>query len=184
VFVDFWRNGGLFNIDEVDNANPNLTNYLNDALSNGRLLDPNNGQEIPISEAALICATANTLNGATGIYAGRKRQDGAFKDRFQMVKVDYDEVFETDLVRSMIKDCKDADRKRDAMIWVNRIQKIRAAIARLDLQILCTPRASINGAKHIANETPFTLEELEYGFVFSGVDPSVVKQIKTEAGVN
>jgi hypothetical protein len=184
VFVDFWRNGGLFNVDEVDNANPNLTNYLNDALSNGRLLDPNTGQEIPKHDDAIICCTANTMNGATGMYAGRKRQDKAFMNRFMMIAIDYDEVFETDLVRSMIKDCKDSDRKRDAMIWVQRIQKIRAAIARLGEQILCTPRASINGAKQIANNTPFTLDELEYGFVFSGVDPSVVKQIKEEAGVN
>lgn len=95
-FSDFYENGGLFLLDEVDAADPNVLLSLNRALGNrvltlDRPKDPNVKQH-----ADFIClAAANTWgNGADRQFVGRNQQDGAFFARFVQLAMDYDEDLE------------------------------------------------------------------------------------------
>jgi MoxR-like ATPase len=118
-FADFYENGGVFLLDEIDGADPNVLLVINAALAGKRMALPNRPDK-PYADRHpdFICvAAANTLGtGADRTYSGRNQLDAAFLDRFQIGKVlmDYDERIDATL-------CPDAELRE-------RLQRYRAAI--------------------------------------------------------
>lgn len=98
-FATMFENGGLYLLDEVDAADPNVLLSLNSGLANGVL--PLDRPENPIAnrhEKFTCMAAANTWGtGADRQYVGRNQQDGAFTERFVQIEMDYDAQLELDL---------------------------------------------------------------------------------------
>lgn len=126
-FVEIYRDGGVFLLDEVDAADPNVLLLINAALANGHMHTP--GGSIKRHEKCIIVCAANTYGaGADRVYVGRNQLDGAFMDRFKgaMFTIDYDR----DIERSILTDAK----------ALTRIWHIRETAASLKLKYVVGTR--------------------------------------------
>jgi MoxR-like ATPase len=102
-FVDFYENGGLFLLDEVDAADSNMLLVINQAIANGSFEVPTRvGNEVVKKHKDFICmAAANTYGtGENRLYVGRNQLDEASLDRFRagQIEMDYDKNIEKMLV--------------------------------------------------------------------------------------
>ena len=101
-FVNVYENGGVFLLDEIDAADPNVLLIVNSALANGHMAVPNR-PENPYAKRHpdFICvAAANTVGtGADRMYSGRNKLDDATMDRFRIGKtlMNYDSEVESQL---------------------------------------------------------------------------------------
>jgi MoxR-like ATPase len=98
-FVDCYRNGGVFLLDEVDNADASTLLILNSALANGHLTLPS-GERVTRHATFLLICSANTYgHGQSRQYVGRTQLDAAFLDRFvgATLTLDYDPDLEAQL---------------------------------------------------------------------------------------
>lgn len=95
-FVRLYEKGGVFLLDEVDAADPNVLLSLNLALSNGHMvLDRAENPEVNRHKDFVCLAAANTWgSGADRQYVGRNQQDTAFSSRFVQLAMDYDKAME------------------------------------------------------------------------------------------
>jgi len=98
-FVEFYEEGGVFLLDEIDAADPNVLLVINQALANGHLPVPNrigNPQATRHPDFILIAAANTFGNGANRIYVGRNQLDESTLDRFRIgqVVMDYDRELE------------------------------------------------------------------------------------------
>jgi cobaltochelatase CobS len=104
-FVEFYEEGGVFLLDEIDAADPNVLLVINQALANGHLPVPNRLSN-PWAKRHpdfVLIAAANTFgNGANRMYVGRNQLDESTLDRFRIgqVVMDYDQELE----RSILSD--------------------------------------------------------------------------------
>lgn len=94
-FVRLYENGGVFLLDEMDAADPNVLIVINSAIANGRLPLPNRIENPVAARHAdfVLIAAANTYGrGADRLYCGRNELDEATLDRFRIgtVPMDYD----------------------------------------------------------------------------------------------
>lgn len=101
-FVRLYENGGVFLLDEIDAADPNVLIVINSAIANGRLPLPNR-VENPVAYRHpdfVLIAAANTFGrGSDRLYCGRNELDEATLDRFRIgtVPMDYDAKLEEQL---------------------------------------------------------------------------------------
>lgn len=99
-FTDFYKNGGVFLLDEVDAADANLLMLINTALSQPYMLNPMTGEKMAKHREFICLAAANTFGkGGNIVYTGRSRLDGAFLNRFAagIIEMDYVEAIEAQL---------------------------------------------------------------------------------------
>jgi hypothetical protein len=101
-FVRRYEDGGVFLVDEVDAADPNVMLAINSALSNGHMPVPNRDDKPVASrhaDSVIICAANTWGTGADRQYVGRNQLDAAFLDRFVgcTLEVDYDRDMEAAL---------------------------------------------------------------------------------------
>lgn len=101
-FLRCYENGGVFLLDEIDAADPNLLVMLNSGLANGYLSVPSRSEapSAQMSPDFVIFASANTFGrGADRLYVGRAQLDEATIDRFRMgtIQMDYDKNVEATL---------------------------------------------------------------------------------------
>lgn len=104
-FLNCYENGGVFLLDEIDAADPNLLVMLNSGLANGYLSVPSRSENpsAKMHKDFVIFASANTFGrGADRLYVGRAQLDEATIDRFRMgtIQMDYDKKVETSLCAS------------------------------------------------------------------------------------
>jgi len=130
-FVEFYEEGGVFLLDEIDAADPNVLLVINQALANGHLPVPNrigNPQAKRHPEFVLIAAANTFGNGANRLYVGRNQLDESTLDRFRIgqVVMDYDQ----DLEKSLLGD-------RDLLNW---LWNIRARAADCQLRRVVSTR--------------------------------------------
>lgn len=102
-FVRCYEAGGVFLIDEVDAADPNVMLVINTALANGHMPLPNRSDAPSATrhpDSVIVCAANTWGTGADRQYVGRNQLDAAFLDRFvgATVEVDYDRDLEASLV--------------------------------------------------------------------------------------
>lgn len=122
-FVKCYEQGGVFLMDEIDAADPNVLIILNTALANGRLPVPNR-PEAPVAhkhEDFCFIAAANTFGkGADRQYVGRNELDEATLDRFRIgtIEMDYDRELEKEL-------CPDDEMRETLWKYRERIQANR-----------------------------------------------------------
>ena len=150
-----FKYGGLFLIDEIDACSPAALLAFNAILANETAAFPCGN----VSKHAdfVVIAAANTFGrGADRRYAGRNRLDESSLDRFQQLPFDVDENLERAIAQN------------DE--WVAFVQSVRAAVERLKMDHLVSPRASISGAQGLAAGLSRDDTTDEWGNVISGIE--------------
>ena len=102
-FVEFYEEGGVFLLDEIDAADANVLLVINQALANGHLPVPNRVGKPQATRHPdfVLIAAANTFgNGANRMYVGRNQLDESTLDRFRIgqVVMDYDQELEKSIL--------------------------------------------------------------------------------------
>lgn len=160
AFFRCYKNGGVFLLDEVDNGNANVLAMINAATSNSLC-------GFPVGMVAkhkdfIFMAAANTYGlGANAVYVGRNQIDGATRNRFAFISVDYDETLENALTPNKA--------------WLARVRRIRRAIDDLKEKVIASPRASILGSAAI--ECGFSIDTVMEMYIFQGVNKDVKDKI-------
>jgi cobaltochelatase CobS len=158
VFRDCYEHGGIFCIDELDNAAPSLLTTINSALENGSAAFPD-GLVERHKEFVLI-GTGNTSGkGASPMFPERRPFDAAFAERFVYLEWTYDERLERAVALG---------HNPEAGTWVDFVLKLRQWASGNDPRLLVSPRASIRGAQLLA--LGFTPAEAADMAIFRGVD--------------
>lgn len=145
-----FEEGGVYLLDEVDAANPNILLALNSALSNGIMAFPDGVVRKHPKFVAIACA--NTYgNGATAEYVGRQVIDGSSVDRFVKLDIPVDENMEAGIVSDLSVD------KGAGSMWHGIVRAARANVTNYGLKVIVSPRASYHGAKLL--NAGFTFQE-------------------------
>ena len=163
--VDFrkrYEEGGVYLLDEIDAANPNILLTLNSALSNGWMMFPDG--KVKRHEKFVAIASANTYgNGATAEYVGRQVIDGSTLDRFVKLDIPIDEDMEQGIVNDLSVD------KFAGLQWLSVVRGARRNVQANGLKVIVSPRASYHGAKLL--NAGFTYEECVPMTFGSGMKP-------------
>jgi len=164
VFRARYEHGGVFLLDEVDAGNANVLTAINSALANGQCAFPDGMVQ---RHKDFVCiAAGNTFGiGANRVYVGRCQIDGATRDRFAFLEFPYDEKLESQL-------CGNAK-------WLARVLSVRAAVVKLGVRHVVSPRASISGARMLASG--FDVDDVEDMVLWRGLDDDTKKRINEAA---
>jgi energy-coupling factor transporter ATP-binding protein EcfA2 len=162
VFHDIYKNGGVFCIDEIDNASPALLTTLNGCLENGIASFPCGMVE---RHASFICiGTGNTSGrGASYLFPERRPFDAAMADRFTFLSWDYDLTLERAIALAY---------NPNAATWVSWVQAVRAHVETNKIRLIVSPRVSYKGAQYLADST-LTKPEIADALLFKGIDPAI-----------
>jgi len=161
-FRQRFEHGGVYLLDEIDAANPNILLTLNSALSNGWMMFPDG--KVKRHEKFVAIASANTYgNGATAEYVGRQVIDGSTLNRFVKMDMQIDEVMEAGIVGDLSVD-DDAGRS-----WLNIVRRARVNVAHHGLKVIVSPRDSYHGARLL--NAGFTFQECVPMTFASGLKP-------------
>ena len=162
-----FENGGILMLDEIDNSNPTALVSMNTALSNGGAMFPDGYVK---RHPDFVCiAGANTWgNGADRQYVGRSEIDAATISRFKFIDFDYDETAERDWAG------------HDQKEWVDFIFQVRHAAFERGLEVIVSPRASINGASELRDGDDFYTIADEY--VWNPMSASDKEMLKSAIG--
>ena len=167
VETDFYRafkHGGLFLFDEIDASNPNALTSFNQAIANEHCPFPC-GMVMKHPDFRVI-ASANTVgHGRTQQYVGRNQLDGATLDRFTQITMKYDENIERTVANN------------DS--WVDEVRAVRQAVEAKGKRYIISPRASIQGARMLANG--INIEFVRQSRLFAGMPPADIKELRVEA---
>lgn len=85
-FTTLYSEGGVFCLDELDKADPQVATALNMALANGEIVTTE-GAILKRHESFIVIGGANALNFSKA-YAAAQPQDGSLLDRFFKVRWD------------------------------------------------------------------------------------------------
>ena len=159
-FRKAFENGGLFLFDEIDASYPQAVLAFNAALANDYMDFPD--KRVERNKNFYCIAAANTYGqGADRQYVGRNQLDAASLDRFAFIDWKYDENFERELANNQD--------------WSDYIQRIRRYIEMQKIRHVVSPRASINGAKLLAEGIP--RETVEQTIIWKGLDEATKTKI-------
>lgn len=147
-----YETGGVWTGDEFDAGNANAGVVLNAATANGVCSFPDGMIKRSASFRAIICM--NTYgNGANRQYVGRNQMDAATMDRFVFLEWGTDEALEASFLGLTERQDKVKLDEGGIMTdseWFERVRAVRAAVEKLAIRHLVTPRATIHGAKLFA----------------------------------
>lgn len=165
-FREVWQNGGLFLLDELDRSDPSAVVALNNALATGDMDFPD--ATIAKHPTTLIVGGGNTrLAGGDRNYTAAISQDASVQDRFAFLPWSYDERLERELAG------------QDQVEWTLFVQRVRRASKRLGVDLLVTPRASIDGARML--RAGISRDLVEQARLWKGLDDASVDKIRQEA---
>jgi cobaltochelatase CobS len=134
-----FQHGGVYLLDEIDNANPNVLGVLNSALSNGYMAFPDG--MVRKHDDFIAVAAGNTYgNGADAQYVGKNPIDAATLDRFAFFTVGIDESVEAAMLAAYPLDADTAS------TWLKAVRTARANVERYGLRLIVSPRATKGGA--------------------------------------
>lgn len=166
VFYRLYRDGGVFCIDEVDNAAPSLLTTLNSCLENGHAAFPC-GMVAKHKDFVLV-ATGNTNGrGANPMFPERRPFDAAFGERFTFLFWDYDTGLEKAVTLAINPDAGD---------WFNWIQAARKHCITAFPRVLISPRASFKGADYL-KDSNWKPAEIAETLIFKGLEAYTVAAI-------
>ena len=102
IVGDYYQNGGLLVIEEIDAINANILLNLNTAIAgrNGYFA----GRMVKRHENFRLIATANTYGGSNENYNARTKLDASTMSRFLRLEWELDEGLETNLLGDMYLD--------------------------------------------------------------------------------
>jgi energy-coupling factor transporter ATP-binding protein EcfA2 len=166
AFYKCYKNGGIFCIDEMDNASASLLTTLNSMLENGHGAFPNG--LVQRHANFVLVATGNT-NGRGGnpMFPERRPFDAAFAERFTFLFWDYDGELERSVALSINPNAKN---------WINYVKKLREYCAKNYPRILVSPRASFKGAEYL-KDNKMTVADIAEAVIWKGLDKDTVGRI-------
>lgn len=127
-------------LDEFDKSGGMITKF-NDAFASGEYLFPD-GKALDMTSVRVI-AGGNTWGDGGDSRFVAKRQDAATLDRFELVPMDRDPDLERDIVVAILGSI-------EAEKWLRTLTKVRANIDKSGLDMFCTMRTAVKGARHVA----------------------------------
>lgn len=153
-FRECYEHGGVYILDEMDSASPNVLTALNAAIDNGACTFPD--ATIHRHSDFIVIACANTYgNGADRQYVGRAQLDASTLNRFAKLTIDYD--FDLDLrlagqeaqpaVPYVMNPVSPADYAGIGKRWVNAIQAARSLVRDNGIRATISPRQTRDGYK-------------------------------------
>lgn len=142
-----FENGGVYLLDEIDNANPNTLGVLNAALSNGFMAFPD-GMVTKHPDFIAVAAGNTYGNGADAQYVGRNPIDAATLDRFAFFTVGIDNSVEEAMLAAYPLDGD------TARVWLAAVRQARANVDRYGLRHIVSPRATGGGAALLCQGMP------------------------------
>lgn len=161
AFREAYEHGGLFLFDEIDGSLPAAVLAFNAALANGHADFPDGS--VKRNPNFYCMAAANTYwTGADRVYVGRNQLDGATLDRFIFIDLPYDENLERTLAGN------------DE--WVNVVQEARRKARELKIRHIVSPRASIMGAKLLAQG--ISQRDVKAMVLYKGLDQEQIRKIE------
>lgn len=137
VFRTAYEKGGIFLFDELDAGNPGVLTCINAALAGNAASFPD-GMVKRHRDFRCIAAGNTFGTGADRQYVGRQEMDAASIDRFNFLEWPYDEGLEKAIAE------KDWDHE-DGKKWLAHVQAARAAVTKLSLRHVVSPRATFYG---------------------------------------
>lgn len=165
--TEFYRafvNGGLFMLDEADGSIPEALIRINAALANRYFVF--GGTRVKAHPDFRVVAAGNTAgNGATEVYNGRVKLDGATLDRFWGVQMDYDPRVEAKVAKG----------DKDILEFV---RDLRDSAARAGIQMilgyrcmkrLANLRGKVSDAKLVAAAILKGMDRDEVKIVYDGL---------------
>lgn len=170
-FFKCYTLGGVFCIDEVDNAHPALLNTLNGMLESdadgvGRGAFPCGVVE---RHPDFVCVgTGNTTGrGADKLFPERRALDAAFLERFTFIAWEYDLALEHAITMAI---------NPAADKWLAWVRDVRTYCRDNAVRLWASPRAAFNGAKMLT-DSGWTVEEIAHSVVFKGLDADTVERV-------
>lgn len=162
LFRKIYEDGGVFCIDELDNASASLLTTLNSALENGHGAFPDG--LIKRHDNFVLVATGNTAGyGGNPAFPERRAFDSAFAERFTYLEWNYDENLERNIALSY---------NPDAMQWVVWVKQVRTWAKVNFPRLIASPRASFKLAQY-SKDKIFTPQEMAENVVFRGIQKDV-----------
>lgn len=157
-FVRAFEHGGVCLLDELDRYDAKAVTVVNAALANGRLVKPN-GVKVTRHDDFICIGAGNTnMLGATADFTAAETMDKSTLSRFA-VKLAWG-------VDPKLESKAAAERSQDAgcaIIWLEEIRAVRAALDRLGLPEVADQRAVEAGANLLAaGMAPDVVRDLTY----------------------
>lgn len=149
AFLNMYENGGVFLLDEMDRADPNVMVFLNQALAQDEFYLPQrfDNPKVKKHKDFVAIGAANTFGGgADGIYHSANALDGSTLDRFRIgtIAVEYSAAVETELVDPEI------------LTWG---LKVRSVIANHNLRRIMSTRVMLD-ASNMKRNQEWTLDDV------------------------
>lgn len=168
-FREAFEKGGLILIDEVDTSDAGALKWINTALANGYAMFPDQSDPINKHKDFRIMIAANTFgNGSDRVYVGANQLDASTLDRFVFFDYRYDEKMERMMSGNIA--------------WAERVQELRKAAMKERARIVISPRATLNGAKLLAQG--WTQTTVEERVIWKGLDGDLKDRIIKAANDN
>lgn len=159
-FYKAWTGGGLYMLDEADNACAEALVTLNAALTNGYYSFPGIGR-VECSKDFYCVAAGNTNGqGATDEYCGRYKMDESSRDRFAFVEIDYNPEIEEAI----------ANGHKDVIDFV---RELRSICKEQRISLICGYRAVKNLTKFYDEEPADIIDD----FILKGAEKDTVREI-------
>lgn len=159
LFYQLYKDGGIFCIDEMDNASASLLTTLNSCLENGHGAFPNG--MVQRHEDFVVVATGNTAGrGANPQFPERRPFDSAFCERFTFIEWDYDHQLEEAVTLAI---------NPNANSWLVWIRTVREYAKKNHPKLIVSPRASFRGAEYL-KDSKWPTETIAEAVLFKGID--------------
>lgn len=110
AFLEYFKNGGVFLVDELDKADSTVATSLNMALANGYCVPVDSGVRIDRHRDCIVIAAANAL-GSSRTYTASNRLDASTVERFAIMHWG----MSNDILRRMAGECGDSA-KADSLL--------------------------------------------------------------------
>lgn len=176
-FREWFEHGGLFLIDELDNAHGSILVALNSALDNGFLSFPD-GECVVRHARAVMVGTGNTSGrGAHPAFPTRKPFDKAFASRLAYIEWHYDNAMEGAQARAVAEavfDDKDVAESA-ASAWVTYVRAARAFIEQHAMPLFVSPRVTFAGLRLLS--AGFKPEAVADAMLFQGIEAAMRERI-------
>lgn len=159
-FYKAWTQGGVFMLDEADNACAEALVTLNAALANGYYSFPGIGR-VECSPNFYCVAAGNTNGqGATDEYCGRYKMDESSRDRFAFVEIDYNPEIEESICNG----------HADVLDFV---RELRGICKEQRISLICGYRAIKNLTMFYEDDAAAIIDD----FILKGAEKDTVREI-------
>ena len=159
-FYKAWTQGGVFMLDEADNACAEALVTLNAALANGYYSFPGIGR-VECSPNFYCVAAGNTNGqGATDEYCGRYKMDESSRDRFAFVDIDYNPEIEEGICNG----------HTDVLDFV---RELRGICKTQRISLICGYRAIKNLTMFYEDDAAAIIDD----FILKGAEKDTVREI-------